>query len=241
MSKQECIKLIELAWEQFEKKDFQSSADSFEEVLDVEDENVDALFGRACAQFRIQDFDAAEKDLNKLIKINPSDFKALHVRALIKGADENIEGAVKDLEKVVEIDPENAEACQDLAFSYFAIEQYGKAAETFDKLVELHKNCPQGWCGKGLVALYKKELKKAIEYFNLAIKAEPNYLLALLARGDAYMEMSKISDAQRDIKKVLGIEPKVFDKKSEDNDNDDDDDDDNMDDDAEIEEFELDD
>ncbi|MBS4012853.1 MAG: tetratricopeptide repeat protein [Bacteroidetes bacterium] len=237
MSKQDCKKITEQAWQKFFEKDFQSSVDIFEEVLEAEEENKEAIYGKACALFRLLDYDAAEKDYNKLIKISPNDSKLFHARGLLKGADENAEGAIKDLEKAFDLEPESAEACQDLAFAYLTAEEYNKAALAFEKLVELHKNCPQGWCGKGLVALFKKEHKKAVEYFNLAIKSEPNYLLALLARADAYLELGKTAEAQRDLKKVLGIDAKIFDKKSEDLE----DDDENINEDDEIEEFDIDD
>ena len=94
-----------------------------------------------------------------------------------------------------------------------------------------------------------KEQKAAIEFINIALKLNPKSLLALLIKTEVLLEMGKKADVEKEVKKILAIQPDIFksgvmDDEDDDTDVDDDyekDEDADRTEDDEIEEFDLDD
>lgn len=200
---------IDKGWALLKKGDFEGALAVFEELLEQE-ESLEALYGRACSLFRNEEYEAALKELSNLIKSDPANHIYLHTRALVYGADERIKEAIRDMEKVVDLSPNLAEAWCDLGASYVLQKEYSKANDCFDKCIDLDKSCPNAWFGKGMVALEKKEYKRAIEFLNAAIKLDGKNLLSLMARAEAFIMSNKKAEAQKDISKLLSLEPGLF-------------------------------
>ncbi len=56
----------------------------------------------------------------------------------------------------------------------------------------------------GLALLYKKEYPAALKAFSDAIKMNPDFMEARNNRGVAYLEMSKLDDAEADFRAIIG-------------------------------------
>ncbi|HSV87648.1 MAG TPA: tetratricopeptide repeat protein [Bacteroidales bacterium] len=207
---QSAANLLEKAWEKFNKKEYEEAIGLFDQLVEKDENQVEAIYGRACAYCRNEEFESALKDLNSLIKIDGRHFRAYHVRGLIKGAEEKYKDAIKDFEKVISLSKDNQEAWLDLGGAYLMLQDYTTASMAFEKAIDLDKACPHGWYGKGVVALYKKEYKKAIEFLNAAIKLYPKHLNAILARAEAYFESNQREEGMRDVKKAAAVRKDIF-------------------------------
>lgn len=242
-SKPDQLSGLEKAWSRFKKKDFEGALGLFEEILE-EKHDAEALYGRACALFRCEEYDDSLKDLNELLKEDPKNSLVLHTRALVYGACERLKDSIKDLEKVVTLKAESVEAWCDLGGAYLLKKEYALANEYFDKGIDIDKTCPDSWFGKGMVALEKKEYKKAIEFLNAAIRLDAKFLLAILARAEAYFMTNQKKEAALDVARANAIEPGIFSSSGSDNDSGgdyDEEDDEAMDEDQDFDSFKLDD
>jgi tetratricopeptide (TPR) repeat protein len=242
--KQDQVLDLEKAWAKFKKKDFDKALAWFEEILDKSN-STEALYGKACCLIRCEEYEDALKDLNTLIKNNPKELKYLHARSMVYGAEEKIKDAIKDLKKVVELAPDAVEAYCDLGGAYLISGDYSQAGECFDACIDIDRTCPDAWFGKGMVAIEKKEPKRAIEYLNAAIKIDGKHLLSLLARAEAYFMSNQKNEALHDISKALSLDSNIF-KHGEPADEDDvtpydNDENDTLDEDQDYESFKLDD
>jgi len=168
------------------------------------------LYGRGSAFFRSEDYESALKDLNALIKLDGKHSKAYHARGLLRGAEEKYKEAIKDLEKANSLAPGNQEVWLDLGGAFLLNKDFPNAQIAFEKAIELDKGCPEGWYGKAVVALFKKEHKKAIEFLNVALKFDPKHLNAILARAEAYLESGQRDDGIKDVKKAVALKPDIF-------------------------------
>ncbi len=207
--KQDQALSLEKAWAKFKKKDFEGALGMFEEFLEDNDSE-EALYGKVCCQIRCDEYEDAMKDLNILIKKNPKDVKALHTRAMLYGAEEKIKEAVRDLKQILEMAPDSVEARCDLGGAYLIQGDHAKANDCFDACIDIDTTCPDVWFGKGMLALEKKELKRAVEYLNAAIKIDGKFLLALLARSETFFLSNQKKEALQDISKALSIDPNIF-------------------------------
>ena len=240
MSNKDQSETLEKAWKKFYKRDFEAALSLFEEIME-ESETPEVLFGRACALFRSEEYEEARKAINNLIKSDMKNTKYLHTRAMLSGAEEKTKEAIKDLERVVSLVPDHVEAWCDLGGAYMLNKDYIRANDCFDKCIDLDKSYPDAWLGKGLVALEKKEFKRAIEFLNVAIKIDGKNLTALLARAEANFSSSQKQEAQGDIRKILSLNPDIFREDAAENGrlNNDLDDDDNVDEDTDYEAYKL--
>jgi tetratricopeptide (TPR) repeat protein len=207
--KQEQVSDLEKAWARYKKRDFEKALALFEDILE-ENDNAEALFGKACCLIRCDEHEEAIKDLNTLLKKNPKDSRYWHARSMVYGAEEKLKDAIKDLEKVLELASESVEAHCDLGGAYLLDGDFTKANDSFDTCIDIDRTCPDAWFGKGMVALEKKEPKRAIEYLNAAIKIDGKYLLAFLARAEAYIMSNQKKEGLRDLRKALSLDPNLF-------------------------------
>ena len=242
--------MLEQAWKKFGKKQFDAAEDIFSAVLDNDNTNTDAMHGLAGCLLRKKDARAALKIYNQLEKLDGENTKTFHLRALAYGAGNKPGKAVEDLEKAIELTDDSFEAYLDLGGTFIVNKDYKRAAQCFEKCINLDGKCSEAWIGKALLAHINKEQKAAIEFISIALKLNPKSLLALLIKAEILVDMGKKADVEKEVKKILAIDPDIFksDLKDEDEDDDlDDDDDYGKDEDAdrteddEIEEFDLDD
>ena len=245
--------MLEQAWKKFGKKQFDAAEDIFSAVLDNDKSNIDAMHGLAGCLLRKKDARAALKIYNELEKIDGGNAKTFHLRALALGSSNKHGKAVEDLEKAIELADDSFEAYLDLGGTFIVNKDYMRAAQCFEKCINIDGKCSEAWIGKALLAHINKEQKAAIEFITIALKLNPKSLLALLIKTEILLEAGKKSDVEKEVKKILSINPDIF--KSQHIDEDDDlgdgdflDDDDydkdedaNRSEDDEIEEFDLDD
>jgi len=244
--------MLEQAWKKFSKKQFDAAEDVFSAILENEKSNIDALHGLAGCLLRKKDASGAVKIYDQLEKLDGKSAITYHLRALAFGAGNKHSKAVEDLEKAIELADDSFEAYLDLGGTFIVNKDYMRAAQCFEKCINIDGKCSEAWIGKALLAHINKEQKAAIEFISIALKLNPKSLLALLIKTEVLLEMGKKADVEKEVKKILAINPDIFKSDLKDDDDDDDDDLDDDDDyekdedadrteDDEIEEFDLDD
>ncbi len=118
--------------------------------------------------------------------------------------------ALEDLEKAVKLDPEQAEACYRIAQLNLLPEGNDKrAAEALDQAIKHAKGEPV-LHAQALVlrAGLHKDPQKKLADLNEAVRVAPGDVAVLRARGAAYSQMDKLSEALADFDAVLKFEPK---------------------------------
>lgn len=243
----ETSKLFEQAWKKFDKSDFEGAIKIFSGICDEDEENKEALYGLAGSMLRKKDYNQALELLDKLEELDATNPKVFHLRGLAYGADNDADEVVEDLEKAISLYEDPFEAYLDLGGTFLVQKDFMRAAQCFEKCINIDGKCNEAWTGKALVAWYNKEQKAALEFVTIALKINPKHLLALLLKTEILLETGKKSEAEKEVKKILAIQPDIFKAKAASEKEEDDDDDFDKDEDAfrneddEIEEFELDD
>lgn len=246
--------MLEQAWKKFEKKHFDAAEEIFSAIYNNDKTHVEAIHGLAGCLLRKKDFSSAIKLYNQLEKLDGSNHKTFHLRAMALGGQNKIKKAAEDLEKAAGLAQDDFEANLDLGGTYIASGDYKRAAQCIEKCINIDGKCSEAWIGKSLIAHANKEQKAAIEFITIALKLNPKSLLALLLKAEILLETGKKSDVEKEVKKILSINPEIFKVQHTDEEDDlddgdylDDDDDYDKDEDAnrseddEIEEFDLDD
>ena len=199
------------AWKLYYKGAFDDALKSFNAILESENDS-QARYGRACASFRTQDYEGALADIQILLETEDKDGKYLHTRALIYGANEQYVQSLADLQALCERYPDNGEVWCDLGGLYLVMKDFLKARDCFERSADIDKSCSCAWFGKGVVALFLKEYKKATEYLNIAVKLNNKHSLAYMARAESAFGSNKKPDALKDVKKALTLDDRFVDE-----------------------------
>lgn len=96
----------------------------------------------------------------------------------------------------------------DAANYYYAVGDCKKAVEDYTKAIALNKNIPQFYNNRGYTYMRLREYANAFVDENTAIMLDPNYIQALLNRGDLYNYYGPIIDHQKaiaDYEKVISL------------------------------------
>lgn len=237
---------LETGWKKLRKGDFNAAGKLFSAVWDNDPENLEALYGLAGTMLRSQNVEKAKELTNQYISRNPENHTGYHLRALCHGADEQFEQVIKDLDLAEKKAEDKVEIYADMGGTFLVMRDFSRAAQCFEQAVNLDGKCFEAWMGKSLVAYYNREYKAALEFATITLKLNPKSLMALLLKTDILIETGKKKEAEKEVKRILNIEPEIFktqnlDEEPPEDDDYDKDEDANRTEDDEIEEFNFDD
>ncbi|MBW2000062.1 MAG: tetratricopeptide repeat protein [Deltaproteobacteria bacterium] len=85
------------------------------------------------------------------------------------------------------------------------------ADSTLDKILKKDKNNPRANLLKGRIALLEKDFAAALNYFNVAIRSNPEDSFAYYFRGLCYIRKGESRLAQQDLLKALELNPGLLD------------------------------
>ncbi|MEW4488435.1 tetratricopeptide repeat protein [Thalassoglobus sp. JC818] len=124
----------------------------------------------------------------------------VHMRDLVP-----LDGAVDEFSSRIEQEP-TAETYHLRGIAYMAAEDWGRAVNDLEKAYDLgessaslHLNLGQSLIGLGL-------REKALEEYSSVLKTYPDEVVALLARGNLFLDIENFSAAIRDFEKVISLQ-----------------------------------
>ncbi len=114
--------------------------------------------------------------------------------------------AIDLLHNGLELYPDNQKILYNLAKSYFRVNEFDKSIGIINKYINNEKNNKFAYYIGGTACFQMMDYKNAIEFYEQALRLDPNFLNALLAAGIAYKKSSMRDDAARCFTRVLDIE-----------------------------------
>ncbi|HET7747914.1 MAG TPA: FG-GAP-like repeat-containing protein, partial [Terriglobales bacterium] len=108
-------------------------------------------------------------------------------------------------------EPESAEALYGLGSAYLKKEQRQEARQRFERAVKLPATypdtLPKAWNNLGLLAAQEGRMAEATQYFQQALRINPDYLVALENLGNAYRQQRQWDQARAAFEQALAVDP----------------------------------
>ncbi|HKW26482.1 MAG TPA: FG-GAP-like repeat-containing protein [Terriglobales bacterium] len=108
-------------------------------------------------------------------------------------------------------DPESAEALYGLGSAYLKKEQRQQARQSFERAVKLPAaypdTLPRAWNNLGLLAAQEGRMSEAVQYFQQALRLNPDYVVALENLGNAYRQQRQWDQARTAFEQALAVNP----------------------------------
>ncbi len=154
--------------EKFEKGELRAAVESFTKALEIDPENIKALFCRANAYVSLRKRKRAIDDYTKIISIDPRNSSAFHHRGKAYRQKKMYDKAVSDYSREIALDPENPAAYNSRGFCLCIQKDHKKAVDDFTKALELDSGFAIAHYNRGvclrLMGLYDKAIKDFEKY-----------------------------------------------------------------------------
>lgn len=169
--------------------------------------NADAYGYRSTAHLVSRQIPKAIDDARKAIKIEPKYSRGHIALAMAFIESRRIKEASDALNRAAELDPENAE----VRFRRGDLNRLSgdpvQALADYDAATKLDAELPSPYTGRGAIRFDQGQYEEAIEQYSIALKLDPRLLQARRLRAYAYLAVGRDSDAERDLARVLAVNP----------------------------------
>jgi tetratricopeptide (TPR) repeat protein len=90
-----------------------------------------------------------------------------------------------------------------LGVAYLKLNDWDRAIRNFDKAIEIDAGNAAALYYRGAALMLKEDYAGAVYDFSRAIEIQPEHRAAIFARGVSYVNMGKVGEGSRDIKRVM--------------------------------------
>ena len=165
---------------------YESAVETFDRVLEKDNNNLEAYYGRGEAYYQLEDFNKAVKDFDKVLEINVQDAQAYLYRGYAYAGLNKYKNAIEDYSKSIDLNPDNANAYHNRGNAYKNIEAIDKALIDYTVAIELDPDNAQIYVDRAGIYYDLGDVKQEIADYTKAIEIQPDYASAFELRGEAY-------------------------------------------------------
>ncbi|MCA9246476.1 MAG: tetratricopeptide repeat protein [Planctomycetales bacterium] len=153
------------------------------------------------------DNDGALDDLQKAIEIDPASIPALLLRARVFYQAEKPQRALQDVQHALRLQPNFLPALRLRAELLAGSGKIGDAIADLERLTEALPTNSELLLQLGMFYVANEQPRRGIKMFAAVLESDPDNILALRGRADAYLSVGRQADAIADYEAVLRRDP----------------------------------
>jgi tetratricopeptide (TPR) repeat protein len=195
--------------------DTEGALSDYGKAIEYDHRFATAYNNRAMLEQTLGQFPEALADFDHAVKADPKFAEAWANRAALHRTQPqpDLKAAMADADKAIEVNPQFAAAYSARGYIKLDSGDPASALEDFEKAVSLKPDLvhlAQALTGQGMaVRRARKDLNAAIDAFDKAVRANPQYYEAYAARGLAKQEAKEFRDAIGDYTQAIELNGKV--------------------------------
>ncbi len=162
--------------ENFATQNFSSAEDNLKKILDIDKNNLKALFLLGSVFIQTGKLDNSIKYLEKVIEIDPNIVNALNNLGIVYIKLKEFSNAEKYLNKVLDINPNHLDAYNSLGIVFAELGDFNKALFNVKKALELNPNFVSAHNNLGLINKKFEYFIEAEACFKKAIELDPKFI-----------------------------------------------------------------
>ncbi len=168
--------IFEKVNENLATQNFSLAEDNLKKIIDIDENNLKALFLLGSVFIQIGQLDNSIKYLEKVIKIDPNIVNAHNNLGIVYIKLKKFENAKKFLNKVLDINPNHLDAYNSLSIVYAELGDFNKALFNAKKALELNPNFVSAHNNLGLIYKKFEHFNEAETSFKKAIELNPKFM-----------------------------------------------------------------
>ena len=171
------------------------AATIYQQVLDVEPGNVDALHLLGLVSHQSGQPETAVTLIKQALDISPNQLDFLHNLANILRNLGRFEEAVQVYLQVIQLQPNSAEIYNGLGISLYKLDQFQSAMRAYRAAIKLDSECAEIHNNLGVVLEAVGQIEEAIHAYKRSVAIDPNYAEAYHNLGIIQEELGDLSNA----------------------------------------------
>lgn len=178
----------------------------YNQILDKDSSNLEALFNISLSLQRIENYDASVDRLTKFISLQDNEPQAYIRRGNSYYKMQKYNKALMDYNKALELNPNKAEAYYHRGLTFHVLQNYKAAIDDYSKAIDLAPNNSQLYNNRAAVYVDLQQYSKALEDMSKALSLHQD-AHKYYNRGMLYEKMNNLDNAIDDFTKALEHNP----------------------------------
>ncbi len=202
----EVEKNLGIAMQHFNSKNYPAAEESFLRVIELANENINALFYLGFINYINNNFEKSEEYYLKALEVEPDnkDIKEHLSGTYLK--QEKYEEAIDVLTQIAEED-DNPAVWLEIGIIYLDIEYNEEAQEAFEKAIEINSEFAEAQCALAGLFFDQEMYDEAVPYYEFASKAFPDDESIQKKLAKCYHKTGKLDSAIKQYKDLIAEQP----------------------------------
>lgn len=198
---------FQLAFESYKEGNLLKAENICREILDVQPNNMDALYFLAEICYSSQKYDLAIEYIKNVLQYNPANAEAYNNLGLIYQEKEQFNEAVEYYEKALQLNPNLPDSYLNLGFVLQKTGRIDEGIIYYKKALKFNPNDTNVYYNLGIAFQEKGQLGEAIQYYQKALELNPNDADIYCNLGFALQENRQPDEAIKYYQKALQLNP----------------------------------
>ena len=185
----------------------QEALGNYQQVLDADQANFDALHGVGILYGQLGRFDEALKFITDAGEVQPNNFAVHFNRAKALQELKNYDEALASYDKVLSLKPDYVEAYNNRGNVLKDLERYEEALASFAKAIALRPGFVNARHNQVTVLLLLKRYDEALANCDQVLSLKPDFAEAYNNRGNVLKELHRYDEALASYSRALSLKP----------------------------------
>lgn len=156
---------------------------------------IEDMIDEALTFEQVGNYTKAIEVYTKILQLAPDSSSIYHARGIAKRRLENHLEAIEDYKKAIAIHGNRVSYWVSMGVSYSLIDQIDEATKSYEKAIEVNPAYAMSYFNLAGILAQQKKYDRAIELLNTSLLNDPNYVKAMIALGDCYMDIENFDSA----------------------------------------------
>ena len=191
----------------YDQERYKEAAAAFDEVLQVDPKNEDALQGKISSLRILKNYDEAGQEIEQALRLLPDSVAIRNERGRWHGSQERYKEAAAAFDEVLRIDPKNEDALQRKIKSLRLLEDYNEAGQEIERALRLLPDSVAIRNEHGRWHYEQKRCREAAAAFEEVLQIDPKNEDALQGKIASLRVLKNYDEAGREIERALRLFP----------------------------------
>jgi predicted O-linked N-acetylglucosamine transferase (SPINDLY family) len=189
------------------QEDFECALKSFDKVIKLRPNDLDALVNYASTLHELKRFDEALIAYEKFLALKADDGVIFYNMGNTLHELKHYEEAIAHYDKALILRPGYAEAWSNKGITLNELKRFDEAIAHYDKALSLKPDHAKDWSNKGATLHELKRFDEAIHYHEKSLSLRPDYAEGWFNKGNTLNELKRFDEAITHFDKALSLKP----------------------------------